>query len=297
LPDPATGWRALALAAYAAVALLALAGSCNSGHRTDGGTARRIVSIGGPVTETVYALGAGDEVVATDTSSVYPDAATKLPQVGYQRTLTAEGILAQQPDLVIVSADAGPPAALEQLRTAGVTVAVMPPALTPAAAAARIEAIGAALGRDAPAKDLAARLRRDAAAAIARVGHASPTAVLVYARGAGTLLLAGDETAGSAILALAGARNGATGFTGFKPLSAEALIAAAPDVIVVPSRSLAGLGGEAGLLALPGVSDTPAGKTKRIVAIDDQLLLGFGPRLPQAIDELSRRLAVVGTGS
>jgi len=96
---------------------------------------------------------------------------------------------------------------------------------------------------------------------------------------------------------LAGGRNAVPGFAGYKPLSAEVLIAAAPEVIVVPARGLATLGGEAGLLALPGVADTPAGRARRIVAFDDLLLLGFGPRLGPAIDELARRLRTPGAAS
>jgi iron complex transport system substrate-binding protein len=115
--------------------------------------------------------------------------------------------------------------------------------------------------------------------------------VLIYARGAGMMMVAGTDTPASAMLELAGARNAITGFAGFKPLSAESLVEAAPDVIVIPSRGLASIGGDAALLALPGVGDTPAGRARHIVAMDDLLLLGFGPRLGAAIDELARRVA------
>jgi iron complex transport system substrate-binding protein len=253
----------------------------------------RIVSIGGPVTEIVFALGHGDRVVAVDTSSVYPAAVTSLPQVGYQRTLSAEAVLAVSPDLVIASADAGPPAALDQIRAAGVRIEIIPAASTVEQAAARIEAVGGVLHEPARASRAAAQLRVDASAARKRCcagEHRVSKAVLVYARGAGTVLLAGTGTPAAAMLELAGARNAVTGFAGFKPISAEALVAAAPEAIVIPARGLASIGGETGLLALPGVADTPAGRAHRIVAVDDLLLLGFGPRLPAAIDELARGL-------
>jgi iron complex transport system substrate-binding protein len=286
IPDPGTG-RVLRVLAIALVAACAVAhAACGRAEpRTDG---PRIVSVGGAVTETVFALGAGDGVVAIDTSSVYPEGALRLPRVGYQRTLSAEGILALSPNLVIVSDEAGPPAAIEQLRGAGVRVARMPSARTPDEAIARVVAVGEAIGR--PTADLAARMKREVTAAIARAPADGPRFVLLYARSAGAVMIAGADTAGTAMVTLAGGRNAVPDVSGFKPLSAEVLIAAAPEVIVVPSRGLATLGGEAGLLAAPGVAATPAGRSRRIVAFDDLLLLGFGPRLGPAIDELSRLL-------
>ena len=253
---------------------------------------RRIVSIGGAVTETVFALGAGDEVVAVDTSSVYPDGTNRLPKVGYQRTLAAEGILALSPDLVIISDEAGPPATIEQLRSAGVRIERMPGAKTADEAIARVTAVGKAIDR--PTASVVAQMQTDVAAAIARVPANGPRFVLVYARGTGTLMIAGGDTGGSAMVTLAGGHNAVAGVSGFKPLSAEVLIEAAPDVLVVPARGLKTIGGEAGLLAAPGVADTPAGKQRRIVAFDDLLLLGFGPRLAPAIDELAGLLHVTG---
>ena len=292
-PDPISGrWlRACAIALFVACGVV----TCTrSRGPQDPPAARRIVSIGGPITETVFALGEGARVVAVDTSSVYPPEVTHLPQIGYQRTLSAESVLALAPDLVLASADAGPPAALAQLRAAGVAVEVMPAAMTPDAAARRIEAIGAALRTNPLAIELADQLRRATRAAHERHATAPPrvlNAVLVYARGAGTTMVAGSDTPGAAMLELAGAHNAAAGFSGFKPLSAEVLVQSAPDVIVIPTRGLATLGGERGLLALPGVAETPAGRARRFVAMDDLLLLGFGPRLGAAIDELSSRMA------
>jgi iron complex transport system substrate-binding protein len=292
-PDPSTG-RWLRAFAFAAVIACGVATCARSHHPAP--AARRIVAVGGAVTEIVFALGAGDRVVAVDSSSVYPDAATHLPQVGYHRTLIAEAVLAVTPDLVIASAEAGPPAALDQLRAAGVTVVVVAQALTVEAAAVRVEAVGAALREATRAHALADQVRREVLAIRARCcagGGTPPRAVVIYARGAGTTMIAGGGTTGAAIVELAGARNAAGGFTGYKPLSPEVLVDAAPDVIVVPSRGLATLGGEAGLLALPGVAATPAGRARRFVAIDDLLLLGFGPRLPAAIDELARQMAAI----
>jgi iron complex transport system substrate-binding protein len=291
LRDPAGGRWLRVLAIGLVVACGAVTCARSEATRAPGG--QRIVTVGGAVTEIAFALGKGDQIVAVDTSSVFPPEATRLPQVGYQRSLSAESVLAHSPDIVIASAEAGPPAALEQLRTAGVTVALVPVASTIDEAARRIEAVGAAL-RASAAAALAARVRRDATQArelCCAAAARAPRAIVVYARGGGTVMVAGSDTPGAAMLELAGARNAATGFTGYKALSPEVLVAAAPEVIVLPSRGLTSLGGEAGLLALPGVGDTPAGRDRRIVALDDLLLLGFGPRLPSAIAELSQRLA------
>ncbi len=295
MPDPGSGrWlRALAIAAFVAC----LVATCARSSEPARSAGRRIITIGGAITETVFALGRGAQVVAVDTSSVFPPEVTKLPQVGYQRTLAAESILALAPDVVIASAEAGPPAALAQLRSAGIHVAMVPVAMTEEATVARIAAVGAALDLQPAATELANQVRRAtraaAEAAIERCCtgvRTKPVAILIYARGAGTMMVAGQDTAGAAMLELAGAHNPVT-FSGFKPLSPEALVEAAPEVIVIPSRGLATLGGEAGLLAVPGIAATPAGRARRFVAMDDLLLLGFGPRLGEAIDELSSRLA------
>lgn len=290
IPDPKASqwWRAAAFALVATCAVVAFTSSCGKSAPTSE-QHRRIISVGGAITETVFALGAGDEVVAVDTSSIYPAAVHALPKVGYQRTLSAEGILALSPDLLIVSEEAGPPATLAQLENAGVKIVRMPNAKTIDEAADRILEVGKALDR--PAQAIAEKLRADAKAATARATASSgPTFALIYARGTGTLQVGGDDTAAVAMVTLAGGRNAITTISGFKPLSPEVLIAAAPEVLVIPERGLATIGGPAGLAASPGVSATPAGNARRFVAYDDLLLLGFGPRLPSAIDELAKRL-------
>lgn len=271
-----------------ALALL-VAGCSRATAKTEEGRAR-IVAVGSAVTETLYALGDGAEVVAVDTSSLFPEAATKLPQIGYQRTISVEGVLAQKPTLVIGSAEAGPPAAIEQLRAAGVRVETLPNEPTVAGARARIAKIAALVHRD-PAHVLAtfdaevARAKSAAAGAKAR-----PKVLAIYARGTNAMQVFGTNTATASMLELAGADNAVTEFEGSRPLTAEALVKAAPDVILVPTRGLGSLGGAEGLLKVPGVAETPAGKNRRIVEVDDLLLLGFGPRTGQAAIELYEKL-------
>lgn len=252
----------------------------------------RIVPLGGPVTETVYALGAGDLVVGTDTSSVYPEAATKLPQVGYQRALAAEGILSLKPDLVLATDEAGPASVLEQLRTAGVRLVLVPSEHSVAGAEAKVRAIAAALNQAETGEKLAATIAREADAARAWIEKTPthPAVLFLYARGGATMNVSGRGTAADAMINLAGAHNAVTGYDGYKPLTAEAAVAAAPDFILTLDRGLASVGGKERLLTQPGLAVTPAGQNKRIVALDDLYLLGFGPRTGTAILDLARAL-------
>jgi len=254
--------------------------------------AQRIVSIGGAVTEIVYALGAASSVVGIDSSSVYPEATAQLPNVGYLRTVSAEGMIALQPSLVITTTEMGPPAALEQLRAAGIPVLALDAAPNVGAARARIRGVARALGREADGERLLSRLDQDLATAQARVGQrrTTPRVLFLYARGGGTLLVSGSATAAAEMLALAGATNAIADFQGFKPLTAEAAVAAAPEVILIPTRGANSLGGTQAVWALPGLELTPAGRSRRLVQMDDLYLLGFGPRLGQAVADLANGL-------
>lgn len=291
LSPPGHGLRALAIGCVLVLAAISCARATEESRAA--GAAKRIVTVGGAVTETVFALGAGDRVVAVDTSSVHPAAVDALPKVGYQRTLAAEGILALEPDLVLASAEAGPSTTIEQLRSAGVRVELLPVVDTLDGAAARIRAIGALIDAQAPAAALASTVETTGAAAIdrAQARATKPRVLILYARGGGTAMVSGTGTGAAAMVAMAGGTNAVTAWDGFRPLSAEAAIAAAPDAIVIPSRGLQSMGGIDGVLAMPGLGDTPAGKARRVIAIDDLMLLGFGPRMPAAIEALSGELA------
>ncbi len=260
----------------------------------DGGgsrsTAPRIVSVGGSLTEIVYALGASDALVGTDTSSGYPEAATRLPQVGYQRRLSAEGVLSLNPTLVLATADAGPPAAMEQIRSAGVPVLTAPSARTPEGIKEKIRTVAQALGREERGEELTRVLDADLLLAKAFVAGANkkPRVLFIYARGQGTMMVSGSGTSAHTMIQLSGAENAVSGYDNYKPLTAEAVVAAEPDVILMLSSGLASLGGVDGLLKAPGVALTPAGMNRRIVAMDGLYLLGFGPRTGKAVLELAR---------
>ncbi|MCS7080664.1 MAG: ABC transporter substrate-binding protein [Chloracidobacterium sp.] len=251
----------------------------------------RVVAAGGSVTEIVYALGAEGALVGCDASSLYPEAATKLPQVGYVRALSAEGVLSLRPSLVLTLPEAGPPDALAQLRASGTPVLTVPAEASIEGVKRKIRAVAQALDRQPQGEELIRRLDADLVQAQAYLaGRAEkPKVMFIYARGQGAANVAGRDTAAAEMIRLAGGVN-AFDFEGYKPLTAEAVVAAAPDVILLPSRGLQSSGGVAGVLAMPGVKQTPAGRNQRIVAVDDLLLLGFGPRTGQGVLELARLL-------
>jgi len=254
--------------------------------------AERIISIGGDVTEIVYALGAGDRLVAVDQTSMYPQAARALPQVGYLRTLSAEGILALKPDLIIAAAHAGPPAALQQLADAKIKIVTVSSEESLAGTLAKIDTVAAALGviEEAAALKGSINDRMAAVNAALKSADGGTKAMFLLAQGPAGAMAAGRGTAADAMIKLARATNVAAEFDGYKPLTAESAIALAPDVIVVAEHAVAMLGGLDKLKQRPEIAVTPAGNNGRVVVMDALLLLGFGPRTPDAVAMLARAL-------
>jgi iron complex transport system substrate-binding protein len=241
---------------------------------------QRIVGLGGDITETIYALDAQTTLVGVDSTSEWPAAARELPNVGYVRQLNTEGILALRPTQVIATHDAGPAAVLEQLRQAGVQLTLLPPSRSPQEVMTKVDDIGRLLHREAQARALNTTLAQRYATLQSHVAAMShhPRVVFLLSAGSGSFLAAGRETAADKAIALAGGDNVIQGYDGYKPLSSEALVAAAPDVLIVMSERADGAGDIAQVLALPGVAQTPAGKRKQVSFVDGQALLGFGPR-------------------
>jgi iron complex transport system substrate-binding protein len=258
----------------------------------------RIVGLGGSVSETVYALGLGGQVVATDTSSTYPPDVARLPRVGYARTLAAEGVLALRPTVILGTEEAGPPAAVEQLRGAGTPLLLVPDPPAVAAAARKIELLSRALGVPARGQVLLAELEADLARARQLVagrtagGRARPRVLFLYVRAAGTQSAAGTGTPPGAMIEAAGGINAGAeaGIAGYKPITAEAVVAAAPDVYLAFTAGLEAIGGADALLRIPGLAQTPAGQARRVVHLDDLYLGGMGPRTGRALADLAEAL-------
>ncbi|MEO8277655.1 MAG: hemin ABC transporter substrate-binding protein [Thermoanaerobaculia bacterium] len=257
-----------------------------------GAGAARIVTLGSATTEIAFGLGAGAELVGVDSSSLYPEAATRLPQIGYQRQISAEGVLSLAPTLVIATDESGPPAALEQLASAGVRVFMTQSPRNGDEAAQRIVDIGNALGRPDAARRLAEALRQEMVevARLVATFPVHPRVLFIYARAGGAPTVAGRNTAADAMLRMAGAVNASDDFEGYKALTPEAAVAANPEILLLVTRGLESLGGEAALWRLPGLRLTSAGKAHRLVVVDDLEFLSFGPRLASTLSSLTRTL-------
>ncbi|MFC5742537.1 heme/hemin ABC transporter substrate-binding protein [Dyella tabacisoli] len=254
---------------------------------------QRIVALGGDITETIYALDAAASLVGVDSTSQWPVAARKLPDVGYVRQLSAEGVLALRPQLIVATHDAGPPSVITQLRSAGVRMEILPVSHTPADVVSKVRDIGRLLGRAAQADVLAAKIEQQyaALAVSAKTMAKHPRVLFLMSTGVGSPMAAGRDTAAEHAIALAGGHNVVDGYSGYKPISAEALVGLAPEVIVLMCERSEQVGGVDGVLKLPGVLQTPAGKAKQVIFVDGQALLGFGPRSAEQAQALQRTLA------
>lgn len=261
-------------------------------HAANGKGKQRIISVGGAITEIIFALNASNDLVAVDTTSNFPESVQKLPNVGYARALSAEGVLALAPTQIIASEDAGPPAVIRQLTSSGIPLAVLPAHHKFEGVLDRIRQIGELTGTQAQATTLMQSLQQEwskvRTAIELRKGKA-PKVVFILAHAPNQIMVAGRETAAHAVLEYAGASNALTaanGFNGYKPLTPEAMIAAQPDIILVTDQGLKASGGIESVLKLPGVEQTPAGRKRRVLSQEAMLMLGFGPRLPSAISQL-----------
>lgn len=252
----------------------------------------RVVVAGGDLAEIVAALGVSDMVVGVDSTTLYPPALTELPQMGYVRALSAEGVLSLSPDLLLAASDAGPAAVLGQVSAAGVKVALAPYVEGAESVPAKITFVGETLGHVAEAEMLISSYRADMAKVKAAVAGVTsrPKVLFVLSMRDGAPLVAGEGTSAEAMVVLAGGVNAAEGFQGYKPMNREAVMVAAPDVVLMMDGHADQVGGIAAVMARPEIALTPAGKAGRGVTMEGMLLLGFGPRTPEAVRELAAKL-------
>jgi iron complex transport system substrate-binding protein len=272
----------LALAALLAVTLPARAADTS-----------RIVSIGGAVTEILYALGHDKEIVGVDTTSLYPPQAMKeKANVGYMRQLSAEGVLGLNPSVVIAIAGSGPKETMNVLEAAKVPLVVVPDSYSEEGIAGKINVIAKVTGAGERAKCLTARVHDDLAAlAKIRGGIGEKKRVLfVLSFVNGRAMAAGTHTAADGIIRLAGAVNVIGDYEGYKQLTDEAVIEAKPDVILSIQRGGPGVLDAATVFAQPAFAATPAAAKKSFVAMEGLYLLGFGPRTARAARDLAMTL-------
>lgn len=255
----------------------------------------RIVTLSGDLTEFVFELGLGGSVVATDVTTVAPEEAVGLPKAGIGRFLTAEGVLKHDPTLVIGDAQTSPLSAIEQIRSAGVPVAIFAVPTTFEGLYDKVTDLGTLLGRTDAADALQDHLRleiegaQDAAIAL----QPRPRVAYVYTRGPDVMLLFGEGMTTTPVIEAAGALDAGVdaGVKGTITVTPEALAAAAPDVFVVPSEGLEALGGIDGFLAIPGIAGTPSGAAGRVLDYPEGDFLTFGPRIAESIALLAEDLA------
>ena len=231
----------------------------------------RLVTLGGDVTEIVYALHAEESLVARDSTSSWPPAAQKLPDVGYLRQLNAEGILALRPQLVLASAQAQPSLVLHKVQASGVKVVNVPGGESLSAIDNKVAVIAEALGKTAAGDALRQQLQQQIDAIPTQ--QVAKRVLFILSHGGMNTLVAGPHTAADH----------------YRAMSQEGVAASQADLVVISADGLKGMGGEAGLWKLPGLAQTPAGRHKQLLTIDDMALLGFGPRTPQAIIALRNK--------
>jgi iron complex transport system substrate-binding protein len=251
----------------------------------------RIVSVGGDVTEIIYALGEENHLIARDTTSMFPKAALTLPDVGYMRSLSPEGILAMNPTAIIAIEGSGPPEALAVLKSASVPFEPVPNAFTHDGILAKIEKVGVLLGVEGKAAALKATVQADLDAAIAdaqkRPEGERKRILFILSMQGGKVMVSGTGTAADGIIKLSGSVNAAGDFPGYKPLTDEAIIKAKPDVILMMNRGDGASAKDDDLMKQPALALTPAVQNKAIVRMDGLHLLGFGPRTASAVRELN----------
>ena len=253
----------------------------------------RLVVLNGDITEVIFALGLGENVVAVDTSATYPAEAAALPKIGYQRSLSSEGILSMAPTLVIGNENAGPPEVLDQLRSTGTPVVILKSVATLDGAARKIRGVAQALGVPDKGEQIAVELESqiNEVKTLAAKAQERPTAVFLYMRGLDALFLIGQNHLSHELFLASGAISGAevAGVTQpFIPLTAESLAVVNPDCIVVLTAGLQSVGGREGLVSLPGVAQTAAAEQGCILDFDDQYFGGGGPRMGQVLMDLLR---------
>ena len=251
-------------------------------------TTHKIVSLNGAVTEIVAALGHEKEIVGTDVTSTYPETLkTTAKDLGHVRSISIESIMALQPTIIIGTAKDINPELLAKIKASGVKAEVFDQEFSPEGTKKLIADVANALGNT---DFKALQDKVDADLAQVKPIAKAPKVLFIYARGANMLMVSGTKTPVDRAIALAGGQNAVTDFEDFKPLTPEALIKGNPDVILMFDSGIGSVGGPQGVLKIPGVDKTNAGKNKKIITMDGGLLSGFGPRLGEAATKLNSLL-------
>lgn len=258
------------------------------------GIPNRIITLSGALTETVDALGLGSKIVATDVTSIYPTYAEQLPKVSRNRSVSTEGLLSFTPDIILAPEGHISKEIQYQLKMSGIQLVMFKQDYSAAGAVDFIQSVANAVGVPEKGKMLAEKTEGRLQVAIAKIKKSKQVqkkVLFIYARGTGTMSVAGKGSSIDAIIKLAGAKNAIYEFSDFKPYTTEAMVKADPDVILMFDFGLSSLGGKASVLKMPGMKLTKAGKNEHIIDMDGQLLTNFSVRLPDAILALHQELS------
>jgi iron complex transport system substrate-binding protein len=255
-------------------------------------TVSRVVVLANGVAEIIQSLNAQSIIVGRDISST-EDSLADIPIVTSGHQVLPEKVIALKPDLVLIDASTGPKAAIETIKSAGITVIETPESWSLKDLPIKVRAVGRAIGAQGQAEELIQQLNDSLNASVVKN---SPRVAFLYLRGTSSVYLIGGAGSGAdSLLAAIGATDvGAqTLDRPFNTLTAESLAELNPDVILVMSKGLQSVGGIDGLLKLPGVAQTRAGKNSAVIDVDDSLLLSFGPRTPSLVDALAKAISKV----
>jgi iron complex transport system substrate-binding protein len=254
---------------------------------------QRWASAGGALSEWISALGGESKLVGVDTTSQHPESLKALPSIGYQRQLSAEGILSLRPQILVGTEETGPPPVLSQVRSAGVQVELFSAQPDLSTLQGNLQRLGKLLGAEDQASQVFQTYQQQLDQQKIRVTRAqlkekSPGVLLLLGHAGGKPLIAGKDTAADWLLQQAGGHNLAT-HSGYKPFSVESLVSLDPEVLVFADRALTGDAARAALFKEnPILSSTRAAKDGRVMELDPTLLVGgLGPRLPDAMKKLS----------
>ncbi|MGB3501513.1 MAG: ABC transporter substrate-binding protein [Mesorhizobium sp.] len=283
----------LATLALSLAALMAPTPWANSQEANpDVSSAKRVVAIGGSVTEILYALGEEGRIVGRDSTSVYPEAALAVPDVGYMRAISPEGVLGIDPDAILTLEGSGPPEAIEVLRKASIPFVTVPDKFDEAGILAKIETIGTALGVKGKSDALVASVKADIDAALAKTANLTERkrVLFVLSLQGGKVMASGTNSAADGIIRMAGGVNAITEFEGYKPVTDEAIISARPDLILMMDRAGDHAAANAQMKEHPALGQTPAVKADAVLRMDGAYLLGFGPRTASAARDLAKAL-------
>ena len=253
---------------------------------------KRVVIAGGSITEIFYLLGIDDRIVALDITSNYPEEAKELPSVGYVRMLSAEGLLSMNPTIILGEHDMGPPTVIQQVRETGVELRIIPEEKSVQGIIEKIRCVAETMGVSSLAEELINHEFTEKYTAIKqnqdKILKENISAMVIYSMQGTSPIVCGNGESGDAFLRLIGAENAFSSFEGWKPASAESILANDPDYIIVTSRLLKRFSSIEELRNHPSLSQTTAAQNDNIIAKDGMAMMGFGPRTIDCALEVSK---------